>query len=223
MTLRLLLTALICFLACGVRISQAALPEDIVSDQYRLNLAQDEAWRSLFQQLASQGAIRSQFEELRFIPIRKKPIVLTGEMRLSPERGLSLHYLTPKEDRIIIDERGILIRDAEGRGREVGNDPRARGATTTLLQVLRFDLPVLQRDFAVYGVREGHAWQVVLDPKPEAVARDSSLSRILVKGQNDVLLIIELRRSERQRVEIHVGKTETGVTFSAEELTRFFR
>ncbi|HRE82563.1 MAG TPA: outer membrane lipoprotein carrier protein LolA [Opitutaceae bacterium] len=225
MILRHLITgSLLCGLvSLSVPQVRGALPADIVKPEYRLELSREIEWQTLFQQFAAQGSVLSAFEELRYLPIRKRPIVLTGEMRLSPERGLSLHYLTPEENRIIIDDQGILVRDAQGRSRDVGNDPRAKGATRSLLQVLRFDLATLERDFILYGAREGHAWQVVLDPKPEAVVRDASLGQIVVRGQDQTLLMIELRRSEKQRIEILVGKTETGVTFSAEDLATYFR
>ena len=215
--------ALLLALAAASGSLRAALPADIVAPSYQLSLAQDEAWRTLFQTLANQGGIHSQFEEFRFLPIRKTPIILTGEMRLSPEHGLSLHYLKPEESRVIIDSRGILLRDARGRSRDVGSDPRARGATGTLLQVLRFDLAVLERDFTLYGAREGIAWKVVLEPKPEAIAQDTSLGRIIIHGQEEAVLLIELRRSDRQRIEIHVGDTRIGVSFSPEELSAYFR
>lgn len=221
LNLRTFIIALL--LATTVGSLPAALPADIVSPAYRLSLERDEAWRTRFKTLADQGCIHSQFTELRFLPIRKTPVILTGEMRLSPERGLSLHYLKPEESRIIIDSRGILIRDAGGRTRDVGSDPRARDATGILLQVLRFDLSVLSHDFMLYGAQEGIAWKVVLEPRPEAIARDGALGRIIVHGQEDAVLLIELRRSERQRIEIHVGDTRTGVTFTPEELTAYFR
>jgi len=202
---------------------RAALPDDIVSPEHRLTLAGDSSWRALFQTLASQGGIHSQFEELRFMPIRKRPIVLTGEMRLSPDRGLSLHYLTPEESCVMIDAGGIAVRDSKGRVHDIGSDPRARGATGTLLQVLRFDTTVLERDFIIYGARDGIAWRVVFEPKPEAAARDISLGRIIVHGQEDAVLLIELRRSDRQRIEIHVGTTRTGLTFTPAELSAWFR
>lgn len=202
---------------------RATLPDDIVAPSYRLSIANDPFWRTLFHTLSSQGGIHSQFEELRFLPIRKRPVVLTGEMRLSPDRGLSLHYLKPQESCVMIDSRGIVFRDAKGRVHEVGSDPRAQGATSTLLRVMRFDPVVLERDFAVYGVRDGIAWQVVFDPKPDAAVRDISLGRIIVRGQEDAVLLIEFRRSDRQRIEIHVGPTRTGVIFSPTELATWFR
>ncbi len=222
-TLRLRAAALLLTFATGGGALRAALPSDIVAPSYQLSLEQDDSWRMRFHVLASQGGIHSQFQEFRFLPIRKTPLILTGEMRLSPEHGLSLQYLKPEESRVIIDSRGILLRDAKGRTRDVGSDPRARGATATLLQVLRFDLAVLERDFTIYGAQEGIAWKVVLDPKPEAVVRDASLGRIVVHGQEEAVLLIELRRSDRQRIEIHVGATRTGVSFSPEELSTYFR
>jgi hypothetical protein len=44
-----------------------------------------------------------------------------------------------------------------------------------------------------------------------------------VFGSGDAVREIEFHRSEKQRIEIIIGETKTGVTFSEPDLTRFFR
>src|SRR4051794_29498681 len=77
--------------------------------------AHDPAWRELFAQLAPTRTRQSSFEERRYFPFRKEPTVLTGEIRIVPNLGLSLRYLTPEKRVLIADEKGLLMRDADGR------------------------------------------------------------------------------------------------------------
>ena len=105
----------------------------------------DAAWQPLFTALAAQGSIWSAFTEQRWFLFRKTPIILKGELRFSPVRGLSLQYREPETRTIIADDHGLAMRDARGRTHEVPSDPRAMGLTTALLPIMRFDLRVTAR------------------------------------------------------------------------------
>ncbi len=181
----------------------------------------DAAWRPLFAALAAKGGVESAFTERRWFRIRKEPVVLTGVMRVSPARGLSLAYREPERRTIIADAQGLLIRDARGRSRAVPADARASGATAALLPVMRFDLAALARTFAVHAARAGAAWRFDFVPRDPAQAR--GLGRLVVFGEDEAVRRLEFRQSERQRVEIAIGETRTGVTFRAADEQRFFR
>lgn len=183
--------------------------------------AQDPAWRDLFVQLAPNKTRQSRFEERRTFPFRKEPIVLTGEIRIVPELGLSLRYLTPERRTLIVDARGLLMRDDQGRDRAPPNDSRAQAATSALVRVLRFDLAALQKDFAVHGRRKGAAWSLAF------VARDPAFANLLgtltVSGENAVLRTIEMTKSPTQRIEILIRDTVEDVLFTGDTVKRFFR
>src|SRR6185436_10874432 len=88
-------------------------------------------WRELGERFARRTDTTADFEERRFFPFRKEPTVLKGEVRVSPARGLSLHYTAPEERTMIIDERGMVLR--EGSGRESPPpDPRANAANDAM-------------------------------------------------------------------------------------------
>ena len=178
----------------------------------------DAEWQPLFTALAGQGAVFSQWTERRWFKVRKQPVVLTGEVRLAPEHGLSLHY----EDRtVIVDAQGVLLRDARGRTRVVKPDGRSLAVITWLLPILRFDLPALETSFRVHGARSVNGWR--LDFVPRDAADASAVESIVVQGTGDAITRIDLRPSADLRIEILVGTTRTGVTFSAEDQQRFFR
>ncbi len=179
----------------------------------------DPAWARLAGQLAGERAITADFTEERHFSFRKEPAVLRGEVRLSSERGLSLHYLGPEEQTVIIDRKGSLVRTAAG-DRAVPEDPRASAANFALIHLLRLDLAPLAQAFELYGRRVDGDWAIVLVPREDSLRR--TLGEITVEGSGPAVSRIELRRSATQRVEIRVATPRTGA-FSAEELRQYFR
>lgn len=186
-------------------------------------LENDPHWATLFSALAArgQGALAGRFEEHRWFPFRKDPLVLHGELRLAPDRGLSLHYTAPEERTLVLDADGLLLRDARGRSRTPPADPRAEAGAAALRDVLRFDLAALRRTFAIFGKREGDAWQLDLVPHPGPVA--PALERLEVRGTGDRVTELTLRRSGRQHIDIFVRETRSDPEFGPDELARFFR
>ncbi len=181
----------------------------------------DADWRPLFAALAAQGNVFSAITEHRWFPFKKEPVVLRGEMRLDATRGLSLRYTHPDERLMLIDTHGILLRDAKGRTRELANDPQTPTANAALLPIMRFDLTALLTTFDIQTARDGKTWRLDFVPRDAALARQ--LGRIIVRGTGQSVEQLEFRRSAMQRVEVFVGETRRGVTFTDDELSRFFR
>ncbi len=185
------------------------------------NAEQDPAWSALFAELGLNKARESHFEERRYFPFRKQPIVLTGISRLLPGRGLSLQYITPDPQTLIFDGKGMLLRDRDGHDRAPPDDRRARAATGALVDVMRFNLPELEKTFELHGVRQGEAWTLVLKPHDAAVAR--SVSALEVQGTGSHLQRIEIDAGGHERVEILISATQEDVVFPEEVLRRYFR
>jgi len=181
----------------------------------------DAAWRPLFAALAANGAVMAAFTERRWFPVRDQPVVLEGEMRFSPERGLSLSYLQPERRMVIADAQGLVLRDARGRSRAVPAGPESAASLAALLPVMHFDLAALMRRFEVRAARAGTAWRLDFVPRDPAEAR--ILGRLVVCGEDEVVRRLEFRRSEKQRIEIQLREARVRVVFSPEDLRRFFR
>lgn len=201
---------------CGV-----AFTAILRADPKIIGAADDPAWRDLFAHLAARTTRMSTFEERRYFSFRKEPVVLTGEIRIDPELGLSLRYLTPETRTIVVDAKGLLLRDDKGRERAAPDDHRAAMATATLVNVLRFDLPALQKTFEIRGQRDGEAWTLEFSPRDPALAK--TLGSLVVRGERLRLSQIEMRLAEKQRIEIIIGETNEGVIFASDTLKRFFR
>lgn len=185
------------------------------------NPADDPEWRDLFAELSKPRARVSQFEERRHFPFREKPVLLTGEIRLLPGRGLSLHYLEPKSQTLIVDSKGVLMRDDRGRQRSAPADNRAQAATSALFQILQFDVPGLQSTFEIRGNRDGATWTLTFTPKQSSLA--DTIGSVRVQGHDLQLDRIELNRADNQRIEILLRQTLNDVIFPDDVIKRFFR
>lgn len=177
-------------------------------------------WSDLSQAFAKGGDVTADFTERRQFPFKKEPVVLTGEVRVSAQHGLSLHYLAPDERTVILDDQGVLIR-VPGSEKAPPADPRAAAANEALLHLLRFDLAGLDEDFELYGRREEGEWELILIPRTETLKR--SVGRITAAGAGATIRRIEIRRTERQAIEIAIAAPRPAKAFTADEVKTFFR
>jgi hypothetical protein len=205
-------------LAC-VPPGHAAEPDPLVNAAHRLAPAAPD-WSDLVTAFAHNPDTAADFTERRFFPFKKGPVELKGEVRVSVAHGLSLHYTAPEEHTVILDAQGMLLRAAAGE-KAPPADLRAGAVNNALLHVLRFDFPALERDFELYGQRDGAAWTLALVPRTDALRR--SVGRITVTGEAATVRHIELRRTATQSIEIIVEPPRPPAAFAAEELKRFFR
>jgi hypothetical protein len=199
--------------------AKAADEDPLVAPANRL-AADDPAWKELAGGLQQRPSVTADFTELRRFSFKKSPIVLKGEVRVSAEHGLSLHYLEPTEQTVINDETGVLVRTAKG-DRRPPSEPEATAANHAMLAVLRLDLRPLAETFELYGRRNGPAWSLALVPRAAELRR--TLGQITVEGEGAIVRRIEFRRSLTQRVEILVELPRSLASFSTDELRRFFR
>ena len=180
----------------------------------------DPAWGKLAAGLRQSTSVTANFTELRWFSFKKAPTALQGEVRVSAEHGLSLRYLAPEEQTVIIDERGMVLRSASGDSIAPA-DPRSGAANSALLHGLRLDFVPLAQVCELYGRRAGLAWTLALVPRGADLRR--TLGRITVEGQGGAVRRIELWRSATQRVEISVQPPRSTAAFTPEELRRYFR
>ncbi|MES1195064.1 MAG: LolA-related protein, partial [Opitutus sp.] len=94
-------------------------------------------------------------------------------------------------------------------------------ANAALLHLLRFDLAGLEKDFALYGRRDSEAWELALDPRTDTLRR--SVGRITASGVGATIRRIEIKRTEKQIIEIIIAPPRPAAAFTAAELQTFFR
>jgi glycosyltransferase involved in cell wall biosynthesis len=177
-------------------------------------------WSDLVAAFAANPDVTADFTETRRFPFKKEPVPLAGEVRVSRPRGLSLHYTSPEERTVILDDQGVLLRLPGGQ-KAPPVDPRAAGANQALLALLRFDLAGLEKDFELHGRREGENWELALDPRTDTLRR--SVGRITASGVGPTIRAIEIRRTERQSITIAIAAPRPPALFTADEVKAFFR
>ena len=176
---------------------------------------------ALIATIGNKGPIRASFTERRYFPIRKEPTVLSGVIRISQERGLSLAYTRPEPLILIADPWGLVMRDARGRDRQVPVGSKEAGAIGSLLPIMGFDISALTAHFDIRAFGGPQDWSLEFRPKDPGAP--NPLGTIVVDGEFTEVTRIEFRRSSNQRIEIEVHNTQTGVTFTPDEVRRYFR
>jgi glycosyltransferase involved in cell wall biosynthesis len=196
-----------------------AEPDPMVNPAHRVTAAAP-AWADLRTGFAVHPDTMADFAERRFFPFKRDPVQLTGVVRVSTARGLSLGYLTPDAHTLIVDEKGMIDR-TPGKETIAPADPAAAVMNGVLLHLVRFDLPALAADFDLFGRRDDPAWTLVLVPRTTPLR--SNLSRITATGEGLTVRRIEIRRTATEAVEILISPPHPPAAFTADELTRWFR
>lgn len=215
---RALVMVLVAFLVCPV-VTRATAPDPLVDTEHRLAPAAP-AWSDLVEAFAHHPDTTASFKELRFFPFKKEPVELHGEVHVSSSRGLSLHYITPEDRIVILDDEGVLIR-TDGDSKAPPADPRAAAANDALRNILRMDLAALATDFELYGERDSDTWALALVPRTPALRR--SVGSIHVNGESTTIRRIEIRRTAKQAIEILIEPPSSRAPFTEGELKQFFR
>ncbi|HZZ56452.1 MAG TPA: glycosyltransferase [Opitutaceae bacterium] len=184
--------------------------------------ADSPGWQTLFRQLGAGGDRTARFTESRYFPFRTAPVELTGEVRISPRRGFSVAYATPRRRTLIVDSGGLLLRDARGRDRPAPDDPRVRAAIAAMVDILRFDLPALEQLYVLHGSRAGEDWRLSFLPRPGRTP-PGGFAVLALSGHGPVPNRIELIRSANERIVITLADERRLASFSPAEVAAYFR
>lgn len=179
------------------------------------------AWGPLLRALADKGSVFATFSEQRWFSFRRDPVRLTGEMRMSVDAGMSLRYLEPDEKMMIVDSKGIVLRNARGRSRVLKPDADSMNTGEALLQVMRFDLEGLVKDFALYAAGDREAWRFDFMPRDEELS--DKVGAITVWGAGEAVSRLEMNPDKGPRIEITIENAREGVVFTEAERQKFFR
>jgi len=181
-------------------------------------------WDGLLGRMAATDWVRTPFTEKRYFSVRRMPVVLKGDLIVSRQHGLSLHYDSAAItgwSYVIVDSAGLLLRDDQGRELTPPGDPRAAGPQRLLLNVLQLDLPQLAEAFEFRATGTADAWQLGLLPRTADARRAATSVTLAGAGVN--LQRIVLERTAAQRVEIEIGTAALGRAADPAELQARFR
>jgi hypothetical protein len=176
-------------------------------------------WLKRLDALSAPTALEADFVELRYTPLKKKPVEARGVVRLARARGLSLAYDQTRAPVIILDSTGLLLRHSDGR--EQSAPPEAEPDLRLLHALFAFDLATLDTAYELRA--EGApdaAWTLLFTRRPEATA---SYRELVLRGDASRLTGILLVKTPNLRTEITVSAPRALDAFSADDLARYFR
>jgi hypothetical protein len=177
------------------------------------------AWPTRLAALAAPRTITAGFTESRYTPLKKRPVVVTGTVRIDRALGLSLAYDQPRAPVVILDAKGLLLRHADGH--EQSAPPEAEPDLRLLHALFAFDLPALEKTYslAVSETPDG-AWTMTFTRLPEAAAGYRELTLV---GEAARLTAIHLTKTAKLHTDIALAPPQLDPVFTAEELARYFR
>ena len=177
------------------------------------------AVRARLETLARPRTVVGEFTESRHTPLKKKPVVVSGIVRIDRARGLSLAYDQPGSPVVILDENGLLLRRADGR--EQTAPPEAADDLRLLHALFLFDLATLEKSYALAatGSADG-AWTLVFTRRPEVTATYRELT---LAGDATRLTRIVLAKTPNLHTDIELKPPQLDLSFAPEDLARYFR
>ena len=177
------------------------------------------AARARLDALARPQTLVGAFTESRFTPLKKKPVVVSGIVRIDRARGLSLAYEQSGSPVVILDEKGLLLRRAGGH--EQAAPPEAADDLRLLHALFVFDLATLEKSYALAASESSEeTWTLVFTRRPDVAATYRELT---LAGDASRLTRIVLAKTPNLHTDIALDPPQLDVTFTAEDLARYFR
>lgn len=179
------------------------------------------AVRARLETLARPRTVVAAFTESRHTPLKKKPVVVSGTVRIDRARGLSLAYEKPRASVVVLDEKGLLLRHPDGR--EQSAPPEAADDLRLLHALFAFDLAALEESYALASSENADGdgtWNLVFTRREGSTA---SYRELTLAGDAARLARIVLAKTPNLRTDIALESPRLDVTFTPDELARYFR
>lgn len=176
-------------------------------------------WRARLAALATPRTLSAAFTESRFTPLKKKPVIVTGIVRIDRSRGLSLAYDQRRAPVVILDERGLLLRHPDGR--EQAAPPEAETDLRLLHALFAFDLATLEKSYALAATAaDDGGWALTFTRLPDSKA---TYRELVLAGADARLTAITLAKTATLKTEIILDPPQVDPVFTAADLARYFR
>lgn len=214
---RILTAALLLALTCARATTDTFAPANVVDPTN-----QPTALVELRKAIEERGAIQAAFLETRQIVFKRDVIQLRGILAYSPEKGLSLYYLEPEENRVILSGASLLTEGEDGALQE----RRIPARYASLQAILTLDVEALAKQFKVYYT-PGNEWRFGLLAEGETRTGPrrsigSPTETIVVSGKGTIVERIELQRAGSMKVVIEIADIAELDAGDTESINRFF-
>ncbi len=157
----------------------------------------------LMQDLALNRGGRARFVEKRFMTLLDKPVISTGEMRFTPPDRLERRTRTPRPEMLLLEGDLLTVeRDGKSLSIDLAQQPQAKVFIDSVRSMLSGNRGALERDYVLNLAGTAEKWQLVLEPRSEAVAE--LMRRITVGGRGNQIRRIEYEQADGDRVELSI-------------------
>jgi hypothetical protein len=139
--------------------------------------------RALIARLARPAPARIDFVEVRFSPMLREPLVVSGELGYLGPRNLERRVRSPYREQASIHGESVRV-EREGappRSFALKRAPELRALLSGFAALLAGDPAALERDFEIELSGDEHAWTLALLP----LERASRRQQITVNGSGD--------------------------------------
>jgi hypothetical protein len=177
----------------------------------------------VFRRLAHDQSALIPFTETRQFAISKQPVRQSGVLRSSKEHGLSMAYEGAKPRILIIDDKGLIERQPDGRERQisVADHPELAGLTDLYLNLLRGNSDKLFDYADVYFTGTVHGWELGLNPRVAGMAK--RIGRVVIHGSAREMHQIENVLPNGDTRNLELGPAQRNPRFTPEAINTYFR
>ena len=207
------------------RAASAGVPADadaLFTASYKIQGQPPFLLRTIFRRLAAQNTASRSFNEARSSAIAKRPVTARGTLRFSRVSGLSMAYDNPARV-LIIDDRGLIERAADGHERSiaVADRPELGALTDVYLNLLRGNSSKLFAASDAYFAGDKRGWKLGLVPKDPDLAK--RIGRAVISGRTREVTRIDTIAGNGDTRRIDLGPLTMNKPFTPEEQRQFFR
>jgi len=177
------------------------------------------AWAapSLVDQIAAQTnatpVLRASFVQTKTMAALRRPLISSGQLLLSRERGLAWHIEAPLRVTYLLSERGVTEIDAQGarRTRDARDLPGLAQISRTFQALLGGNLDALRESFDINAQGTPEAWRLVLLPRQRQTA--TFLRQLELTGGQHVesITVVEAQGDRTVMQMSHIG-SDTALT-----------
>lgn len=141
--------------------------------------------QTLIAQLAKPAPATIDFSEIRFSPLLKQPLIVSGTLGYQGPTALDRQVTRPYRETTEIRGDSVRVRREGEPERSFGlkRAPELQGLLSAFTSLLAGDHAAVERDFAIDAAGGGAAWRILLAPRDARLSRRVKLIRI--EGRND--------------------------------------
>ena len=170
-------------------------------------------------QLANLGGVRATFRQTQTVAALSAPLMSTGQLVFSPERGVIWYTETPRSVTYVIGDANVTTIDAKGNRSTRG---AARGGVAQVSKMMRAilagDLSALYSQFDVAAEGTPTRWRLLLTPNQLQLAQ--AVKSLRIDG-GAFLTMLEIVAPNGDSTRIELSSSERIGTLSPAELAWF--